>query len=352
MGSKSIAVTAGKPYEVTVAGGSLASAGKVLRRFTSSGRVAVISDDRVMELWGGKLLESLAGAGFAAETFVFPNGEASKNLNTYIDIIEFLAGKRFTRTDILIAFGGGVVGDLAGFAAATYLRGIDFMQIPTTLLAMVDSSVGGKTGADLEAGKNLVGAFHQPVHVLCDPELLSTLPELNWADGASEAVKSGMIDDVQLFELLSRGGWRDQVEEVISSCVAFKSRIVAADEFESGERKLLNFGHTVGHAVEKLSNFTISHGHAVAIGMMAVARAAAAGDLTSRETVLSLERALQNNALPTELPFAVEELVPAMAGDKKRSGNKLTLVLPERVGKCRLLSLSFDEAMDFLRSVR
>jgi len=349
MMKKIISVNAGTPYDVVIGNGILSSAGEAVKNFTSSGRVAVISDDRVMGLHGKKLEAALSAAGFKLESFAFPHGEHSKNLKTYGEIINFLAQKRFTRTDVLIAFGGGVVGDLAGFAAATYLRGIRFIQIPTTLLAMVDSSVGGKTAVDIAAGKNLVGAFHQPVQVLCDPELLGTLPEVNWADGASEAIKSGMIGDEELFRLLGSGKWRDRAGEVIAGCVSFKSRVVAADEFDKGERQLLNFGHTVGHAVEKNSGFSISHGHAVAIGMMAVARSTAAAGLIDTETVEILEAALKNNDLPTELPCRIDDLVPVMAGDKKRAGDKLTLVIPEKTGRCRLLPLTFEKAIDFLK---
>ena len=347
--SRTIEVKTGKPYRIHVGAGLLETAGGLMTAVHAPGRIAVVTDSNVANLHFPALAEVLNSAGFEPLLYVFPAGEASKTLSTYEGILQFLAENRFTRTDVVIALGGGVTGDLTGFAAATYLRGIRFVQIPTTLLAMVDSSVGGKTGVDLPSGKNLVGAFHQPSLVICDTKVTATLPSEVFVDGVAEALKTAVLKDANLFGLMEQGDWSTHLDDVIATCIRIKAEVVEADEFEQGERKLLNLGHTLGHAIEKCSNYTVSHGHAVAMGLAAVTRAAVANGLATQELSDRISNALQNNGLPVSFPFPMEELLPAIASDKKRAGSKLTLVVPLTIGKCTLLELPLPEAQEFLR---
>ena len=254
-----------------------------------------------------------------------------------------------TRTDVIVALGGGVVGDLAGFAAATYMRGIPYIQVPTTLLAAVDSSVGGKTAIDLDAGKNLVGVFYQPKLVLCDYTVLEALPPRIFVEGCAEVIKYGMIADKELFYMMGNESQSD-LEEVVSRCVEIKSDIVREDEFENGTRKMLNFGHTVGHAVEKLSNYNISHGKAVAIGMaietMAAVRMGKCGINCYRELVDLLHK----YGLPYTTRYSADDLSKVALSDKKRSGGKITLIVPEEIGICSLLDVEVNELKNIIES--
>ncbi|MDD3212341.1 MAG: 3-dehydroquinate synthase, partial [Eubacteriales bacterium] len=265
-----------------------------------------------------------------------------KTLATYGQLLDFLAENHLTRSDTVVALGGGVTGDMAGFAAATYLRGVNVAQIPTTFLAMVDSSVGGKTGVDLKAGKNLAGAFHQPIGVLCDADTLDSLPADVFADGAAEAIKYGVLCDEPLFETLAAGHYRDGIEAIISRCVSIKADICAADEREHGQRQLLNLGHTFGHAIERLSGYTVPHGHAVATGMVYAARIAVRLNRCEPEAVTRLMAALRNNNLPTESEYLPEQLAEAATVDKKRAGDTLTFVLPAAIGRCELVPMPVE----------
>lgn len=349
-----ITVNTQTPYEIRIGRGILPRTGAFCRELHGPQpcRCAVITDDTVAALHLPALLASLKAAGIPAETFRFPPGENSKTLATYGEIVEFLARNRFTRSDWIIALGGGIPGDVAGFAAATYLRGIRLIQIPTTLLAALDSSVGGKTAVNLEAGKNLCGAFHQPSCVLCDPDTLTTLPDGIFTAGAAECVKYGVIADAELFAALETGALRNELESVIARCVAIKAEIVAADEFDTGRRLLLNFGHTLGHAIEKRSNFTIPHGNAVAIGMMLAAKAAAAHRFAPAELPERLGALLTRLRLPTESPVPIRELMPAAAADKKRFGDTIKFVLPKRIGECFLLPIKVTELAEFFDGIR
>jgi 3-dehydroquinate synthase len=331
-----VTVKASGTYDVCIGSGLLQSAGAALTAlYPAPRRIMLISDDTVRALWGDVLIASLREAGYTVSEFVFPHGEASKTPDTIVRMWEALAAADLTRTDLIAALGGGVVGDMAGFAAATFLRGISFVQFPTTLLAMVDSSVGGKTGADLAAGKNLVGAFHQPGAVFCDTDTLATLPAEIFADGCAEVIKYGYINDPALLTLLERP-FGDAPEAVIARCVADKRDLVEADERDTGARQLLNLGHTAGHAVETLSDFRISHGSAVAIGMLVMARAAVAAGLCEADVPAHMERMLKAYALPTKCPFTAEAMAKVALSDKKRKGDRITLVLPARVGESRL----------------
>ncbi len=344
---KTITVNASKQYNIIIDSDILSKSGELAAKAVGVCNCAVITDSNVDKLYSRTLIESLEGAGYNVSKFVFEAGEESKNANTFVDILEFLATSGLTRSDCIFALGGGVVGDIAGFAASVYLRGIRFVQIPTTLLAMVDSSVGGKTGIDLRTGKNLAGAFHQPSLVICDTSLLNTLTPEIFADGCAEVIKYGVINDTELFSLIS-SGIRENIDEVVASCVKNKSLIVEKDEFDNGCRQLLNLGHTIGHAVEKCSNFKISHGSAVAIGMVIVTRSAVNVGICEVSTLENIIKILKENALPTECNFTAKELAEVALSDKKRKGNTITLAIPYNIGDTRLVKTHISELESFI----
>ena len=348
---KTIHVPALRPYNVHIAPGLLANAGAMVREAVpGASRAAIITDRNVEALYLAPVLRSLEVAEFEAASFSIPPGEASKSAENYLSLLNWLCEQSITRTDVIIALGGGVVGDLAGFAAATYLRGVRDIQLPTTLLAMVDSSVGGKTGIDLPGGKNLAGAFHQPALVLCDTDTLDTLPGEVFRDGAAEVIKYGMLSSPTLLEELKGDAWRTQLEEVIAGCVTIKRDIVCQDEFDTGQRMLLNFGHTIGHAVEKLSDYGVSHGAAVAIGMATDTRAALKKGLCPPECLSALEGLLALHGLPDSTGFSPRELFEAALSDKKRAGGQITIVTPRELGRCELITMPVPELLHWIEA--
>ena len=344
---KTIRIHASSEYDVIIDSGILNRTGELTLSVSGKCRACIITDDTVNALYADTVEKSLTDSGFDVIKYVFPHGEASKSTSTLVSVLEFLAENKMTRSDCIIALGGGVVGDLAGFAAAVYLRGIKFVQIPTTLLAAVDSSVGGKTAVDLSAGKNLAGAFHQPSLVICDYKTLDTLPEDIFADGCAEVIKYGVIGDRPLFDLI-KNGVKENIEQIISACVQNKADIVAADEFDNGKRQLLNLGHTVGHAIESRSDFSISHGSAVAIGMVIVMRAAVSMGLCEQGELDELLTILEATSLPTECEYSAKELTKIALADKKRKGGSINLVLPYSIGDSRLYKMSVDELEQFI----
>ena len=338
------------PYEVVIGPGLLAESGQRLRALLGSCRIAVLTDSTVAPLYLAPVAASLEAAGFSVCAHVIPAGEAHKNLSTLGGALEFLAAERLTRSDCVLALGGGVVGDLAGFAAAVYLRGVRCVQLPTTLLSAVDSSVGGKTAVDLTAGKNLAGAFLQPAAVLCDTDCLKSLPPAVLADGAAEAVKTGVLSDEGLFALFETGTLSADPAEVVARCVAYKAGVVERDEKELGERRLLNLGHTVGHAIERCSGYAIPHGHAVAAGLAVIARAAEQLGWTDGPIADRIAACLARNGLPTGTDFPAEALAEAALSDKKRAGGNITLVIPRRIGHCELKTLPVSELLPVIRA--
>lgn len=333
---KRIQVNTKPSYEVLIGPGVLSESGAYLKRLFPDSRLAVITDSTVAPLYLETARESLTAAGYTVSTHVFPAGEASKNFVTLSGILEFLASVPLTRTDCLIALGGGVAGDMAGFAAACYLRGIRYVQMPTTLLSAVDSSVGGKTAIDLKAGKNLAGAFLQPSAVLCDTDCLRSLPPEVFADGAAEAVKTGVLCDESLFALFEDGSLTVNPAEVIARCVAYKAGVVERDEREQGERKLLNLGHTIGHAIEKCSGYRIPHGHAVAAGLAIMARSAERQGMTEEPIADRICACLKAQNLPVVTEYPPAMLAEAAGADKKRSGDEITIIVPRKIGRCAL----------------
>ena len=336
------------PYTVRIGPGLLGRLGELLPSVLSGCKIAVITDDVVDRLYGPSVEASLKEAGYPVSKFVFLNGEAQKTLGTFGSMLDFLAEEGFDRSDGILALGGGVTGDMAGFAAACYLRGIRFVQAPTTFLAAVDSSVGGKTGINLNRGKNLAGAFYQPQAVFCDTDVLQTLPGEIYAEGTAEAVKCAVIGDPILFGLLDKASFSE--EEVIRRCVTFKASVVEQDEKEEGLRAILNFGHTLGHAMEVCSNYTIRHGRAVALGMIAVTRAAEKSGFAEKGTLDALRQILEIRGLWGSIEWNPEHLLSAVGADKKKRKDRLTLVLPRRIGACEPVSMNLDEAKALLRT--
>lgn len=324
------------PYYVVVENGAINKVGEVISTmFKPSTRVMLISETNVFPIYGEKVLYSIKKAGFEAYSFVFEAGEKHKTMDTVMQMYKAMGDAGFTRTDLVVTLGGGVTGDMGGFAAATFLRGIDFIQVPTSLLSMVDASVGGKTGIDMPFGKNLVGAFHQPRAVITDPEVLSTLPREYFIDGLGEVVKYGCIWDEKLFEDLENGTALDNLEDTICKCIDCKRQLVEEDANDKGRRIILNFGHTLGHALEKLNSFSgLSHGRAVAIGMLMLTKITEALKMTEQGTSDRLEKLLKKMELPTDAPeYTIDEIIDATALDKKSTGKKLNLVIIPKIGE-------------------
>ena len=331
-----IEVSASKTYRVEIGAGLLSGLGPKAAALCGVKKVCIVSDSNVWPLYGAAADASLHAAGLETCYYVFPAGEASKSGSTFLELLNFLAKNRLTRSDLLIALGGGVVGDLTGFAAACYLRGIRFVQMPTTLLAAVDSSVGGKAAIDLPTGKNLAGAFWQPSLVLCDTDCLDTLPAEIFRDGCAEVIKTAILFDEPLFMELVRDGLGFDRERVIAKCVTHKRDIVVADEFDQGQRNLLNLGHTLGHAAEALSDFTLSHGKAVAIGTAIAARIAVHTGHCGQGTATRIMWLLEKFGLPIFTHHTAAELFDAALSDKKRAGDTVNLILPKRIGECTI----------------
>lgn len=342
---KTIKINASKSYDVIISENILDNIGKISP--VKPCKAAIIGDDRVFALYGKRVEKSLLDAGFSVVSHTFKNGEPSKNITEYAKMLEFLAENQLTRSDCIFALGGGVCGDMAGFCAATYLRGIRFIQIPTTFLAAVDSSVGGKTGVNLAAGKNLAGAFHQPELVLCDTKTFETLEKETFLDGVAETVKCGMIKNKSLFEKMS-DNYMEDIETVIADAVSVKRDVVERDEFDKGERQLLNFGHTIGHTIEKLSSFKITHGHAVSIGMAIITKASYKLGLCDKSVSDELIKTLKNCGLPTECEYTADDIYKTALQDKKRMGDTITLVVPKTIGNCVLYEIPTGKLHDFI----
>lgn len=317
-------------------------------------RYCIIADDKVAELYGNQLLEQFLATGIKAEIITFPHGEQSKTLETVRMLASAMAQKGFDRKDALIALGGGVSGDIGGFVASSYMRGIPFIQVPTTLLAQVDSSVGGKTGVDIPEGKNLVGAFYQPKAVFIDPAVLQTLDKQEVLGGLAEVIKYGVIRDTRFLEFL-----RDNREsilnleisvlsELIYTCCKIKAEVVAEDERESDVRRILNYGHTIGHAVEATSQFTLIHGLAVSIGMVAINKMAVELNLLTEQEADSVYALLLDYGLPTEIPvdYSREQIKKYLLTDKKTIGGTVFFVIPDGLGNTVIRGDIAEEIID------
>ena len=343
-----------KSYDIEIARGILPFLGaKIKTMLPKVEKAAIITDSNVGPLYASVLKKSLEKEGIAVVTLTFKAGEESKNLQTLGTLYDGLAEAGLTRSDAVIALGGGVTGDMGGLAAATFLRGVAFIQIPTSLLATVDSSVGGKVAVDLKSGKNLVGAFYQPKAVYIDSDLLKTLPVRYLHDGLAEVIKYGCIRDKDLFVMLEKiqneGELLEHVDEIIETCCNIKARIVEQDEFDTGERMLLNFGHTLGHAVEKTFYYDrYSHGEGVGIGMVLLTRQSEKLGLTEQGTADRIAALLQKFKLPVEVQMQKADFLNAIALDKKKWGSRLTLVMLKKIGESFLQKVEFGEMERYL----
>ena len=344
----------GRAYDIHIERGVLARSGELCRSvLPRARRLAVVTDSTVGPLYGRKVLESLRAAGFDARLLTVPAGEESKSLDMLGQLYDGLTGMGLTRTDAVAALGGGVVGDLAGFAAATILRGVALIQIPTTLLAQVDSSVGGKVAIDLPEGKNLAGTFYQPRLVLMDPEVLGTLPHETFADGMAEVIKYGCIADQGFLEFLSQNPSRSaimaNIEQVLYTCCRIKAEVVAEDELDTGRRMILNFGHTLGHAYELAGHYTTyTHGQAVAAGMVRAAQLGTALGLTPAHLAPDIAQLVEAFGLPTAIPCSQADYAAAIGLDKKGAGSSLSLILLDRPGHALAYPILKQQLLEML----
>ena len=347
-----IHIQASTAYDVIIERHSLPRIGEHLQTIKPTCSVMIVTDDNVAPLYASTVSKSLETAGYTVHTYTFPHGESEKNGHRLMDLIETLGTTKLTRKDLIIALGGGVVGDLAGFAAATYLRGIDYVQVPSSLLAAVDSSVGGKTAVNLECGKNLWGAFKQPILVLCDPETLSTLPKEEWINGCGEIIKYGFLDHPELLvQLRERPLLQhpEDVDTIIAQCVRIKAHVVEVDEKESGLRATLNLGHTFGHGIEHGSAFTIPHGNAVALGLLIMAKGAVANEELDLAIIPIIESLLLSHQLPTTTDISKDVILEEASHDKKASGSSITIVVPTGYGTSMLKKVTFFELATYCR---
>lgn len=336
-----------RSYEVLVGRDILKDAGSLVKQVKKPCKAVIVSDDIVAPLYMSIVKSSLTLQGFECDEFVIANGEISKSLEIAGDIYDFLAQKKLSRSDLLVALGGGVVGDLCGFVAATYLRGVEFVQIPTTFLAQIDSSVGGKTAVNIESGKNLVGAFWQPILVICDIDTLKTLSPDRFLDGVGEAIKYGAIVDKSLFELIEQGALKQNLAQVVRRCIEIKRDIVEKDEFDLGLRQLLNFGHTIGHAIEKCSRFGISHGKAVGIGMNMITNMSRKAGITPKGCANRIETLLQKYDMPTDCEYPPNKLLDVIKNDKKVAHGGINLIVLEQIGKATIHNVSLEKLEEF-----
>ena len=352
---KTLAVNTSRPYEIKIGRGSLDQAGVLCRQAIPNARkLTIVTDSRVLPLYLARTADSLEQMGFQIQCLTVPAGEASKSAEQLVILWEKMMAFGMTRTDAVVALGGGVVGDLAGFAAATLLRGVEYVQIHTTLLSQVDSSVGGKVAIDLRAGKNLAGAFWQPSLVIIDPGCLDTLPDRTFSDGMAEVIKYGCILDRKLFELLNRCGSRvrvmERIVDVVYTCCDLKRRVVVEDERDTGLRQLLNFGHTVGHAFELAGHYeTWTHGQGVAAGMNWAAQLGVELGVTPPETVECIQELLKKFDLPLDIPCPWETMTEAVGLDKKNAGDHISLIVLEKLGQAVHRKMARDELLGLLK---
>lgn len=345
---KTVHISASREYDVIIDRGLIDRVGTEIKKISKARKTVIVSGEKVFPIYGERVVKSLENEGFEVLCFIHETGEGAKSVRVYGELLNYLASNHVSATDMLVALGGGVTGDLTGFAAATFLRGMEFVQVPTTLLAAVDSSVGGKTAINLDAGKNLAGCFYQPSAVLCDPDTLGTLSPEDYRCGCAEVIKYGVLGNYEFFTELEATPIPEQVEHVIEVSVSMKRDVVQNDEFDKGQRRLLNLGHSFGHAVEKCSDFAIHHGDAVAIGMAAIMRASCKRGICSendRDRVIEL---LKKNDLPTESVYSLNELFEASSSDKKIASGKMHLIVPEKIGECRIVSMPVSEMRDWM----
>ncbi len=342
-------INASTPYEVLIGEGLLDHVDEYVKNVTQAKTIVIISDDFVYPFYGEKVEKCLASAGFHTYSYIVEHGENSKSLVTYSEVAQFMCSNHISRRDAVIALGGGVVGDLSGFVASTFQRGMDFISIPTTLLAAVDSSVGGKTAVNLGNGKNQIGTFHQPKVVICDTLTFNTLPENEYSNACAEIIKYGMIGSTELLQKIKEKPIKEQYEQIVYECVSMKRDIVERDEFDNGERMLLNFGHTIGHAIETISGYSIPHGMGVAIGMALITRASIYYGYCREDTLETLLDLITMYDLPSETEYTPELLAEIARSDKKSDGDEMNIIIPDKTGHCIIPTIKKEDFVEWIR---
>lgn len=343
-----------KNYNIYIERGIINSIGSEISKIYKGKKIVIITDENVDKYYGEKITSILSDSDFQVHKVVLNAGEKSKSIEVLIQVYEELLKYGITRSDMIITLGGGVIGDLGGFAASTLLRGIPFIQVPTSLLAQIDSSIGGKVAVDLPQGKNLVGSFYHPEAVFIDPDLLSTLEKRFLYDGMGEVIKYGCIRDKDLFNRLidikNEDELFENIEEIIYSCCSIKKVVVENDEKDTGERMILNFGHTIGHAIEKYYDFEkYTHGEAVAVGMYAITKHSEKEGLTEAGTSEKLKEILIKYNLPYEMPYVNnKDIEDSISLDKKSKGDTLNIILLNEIGKCFIEKINRDEIYKLL----
>lgn len=343
-----IQIQTSSPYEVLVGQDLLKNTANLLDGITGYSKVAIITDQKVAPLYLQQVSDSFP-ADVQVFSLVLPQGEATKSAKKWTEVLSFLCQNGLTRTDLVVALGGGVIGDLTGFAASCYLRGVRYLQIPTTLLAQVDSSVGGKTAINIPEGKNLIGSFYQPCRVICDIDTLATLDAVDFSSGMAEVIKYGCIYDADMFDDFSHMDQVDVRMRVIQRCIEIKAIVVTKDERDTGLRMILNFGHTLGHAVEKEHGFSgYTHGQSVAIGMIAITKLSEKSGFTPAGIADQIESICKQFDLPTVCDVSPERLVALCARDKKNTAKALRVLLLDKMGSCQIVSMTMDEFATFV----
>lgn len=349
---ETIEVNTSRKYNVQLRQGLVSVLPQLVEPLCAGRKIGIITDDIVNSLYAAKVAETLDICGYTVSKYVIPHGEGSKNIATLSGILEYFATCHFTRKDIFISVGGGVVGDITGLAAALYMRGIQFIQVPTTLLSMVDASVGGKTAVDLQAGKNLIGAFWQPSMVVADTQIIANLPNDIFAEGMAEVIKSDLIVNAGIVKLIQQGTVMEHIDQMVASCIKMKRDVVEQDEYETkGLRKVLNMGHTVAHAIEKLSNYTVSHGIAVATGLVWEAKIACCLGLCKETLVNEIKEAVDAYQLYYKVPFTVDAMVEAMKSDKKNEDRRIDFVFPITYGNWEERKLETNELKEIIKTL-
>ncbi len=335
---KVVNVNASENYNVYIEKGILDRVGEFAAEISKGRVAAIISDSNVAPLYAESVTKSLRKSGFETHLFVIPAGEQEKTPENLVAAAEYLLDKGLTRSDLVVSLGGGVITDMAGLCAALYQRGVKVLQIPTSLLAMVDASTGGKTAVNLSRGKNMFGTFYQPSAVLCDSSVLSTLPKEEFSNGMAEVIKYAVLRSGKLLDLISQDNILLLLDEIIEECISIKRDYVCADEFDRGDRQFLNLGHTVGHAIERTSNFSVPHGSAVSAGLCIMARACQKLGICSLDTVNIIENLCRKFSLPTDTTLSSDTLYDASLSDKKRQGREISMIMIKAMGECYLHS--------------
>lgn len=349
---ETIEVNTSRRYKVIIGQGLINELPRLVEPICNGRKIGVITDETVDALYAESACNALSNYGFTVSKYVIPPGEPSKNMTVLSGILEFFASCQFGRKDILISIGGGVIGDVTGLTAALYMRGIQFIQVPTTLLSSVDASVGGKTAVDLNAGKNLVGAFWQPSLVVSDTQIVASLPDEIFAEGMAEVIKSDLIANAGIIKIIWQGKVKDSLEKIVSSCIKMKRDVVERDEFETlGFRKVLNMGHTVAHAIEKLSDYSVPHGVAVATGLVWEAQMANIQGVCDRRFVDEIREAVDAYHLYYDVPYSVEAMVEAMKSDKKNEDSRIDFVFPITYGKWVERKMETHTLIDIIKTL-